>query len=64
MNVDMIFKLAAIGVLTAVASRVLESAGRDDIAGVIAMVGLSVALIMALGIIGDLFTGLKKVFSI
>lgn len=64
MNVDLIFKIAAIGILTAVINQILSRAGRDDIAAVTAIVGLAIVLLLAMETIGELFLAAKALFSL
>ena len=62
MDVDLLLRIAAIGLLMAVASTVLKSAGRDDIAMVCNIGGMVHALALILG--GDLFTSIKALFPL
>lgn len=64
MSVDTLFRIAGIGLMIAIASTVLKSAGREDIAMVCSIGGLILALAMTLGGISELFTGLKALFPL
>ena len=64
MNVEMLFRIAAIGLLMAVASTVLKSAGRDDIAMVCNIGGLVLALALVVGGVSELFTTIKTLFPL
>jgi stage III sporulation protein AC len=64
MNVELLFRVAAIGLLMAVASTVLKSAGREDIAMVCNIGGLVLALALILGGVSDLFTSIKALFPL
>ena len=64
MNVDLLFRIAAIGLLMAVASTVLKSAGRDDVAMVCNIGGLVIALALVIGGVNELFTTLKTLFPL
>ena len=46
MNVDLIFKIAAIGIIVAVINQLLTRAGRDDIATLVTISGLVIVLMM------------------
>ena len=63
MNVEIIFKIAAIGLLTAIVGQVLKQMGKDEVSTVATLAGLVIVLIMVLNLIGDLFTTLKTIFN-
>lgn len=63
MSVDIIFKIAAIGILTAIMGQVLKQTGKDEISTLTTLAGLVIVLIMVLNLIGDLFTTLKTIFN-
>ncbi len=63
MGVDIIFKIAAIGILTAIVGQVLKQTGKDEISTLATLAGLVIVLIMVLNLIGDLFTTLKTIFN-
>lgn len=64
MNIDMVFKIAAIGVLVAVLGQVLTRAGRDDMAMLTTLTGLIIVLMMVVGLISDFFTSVKSIFQL
>lgn len=64
MEIDLIFKVAAIGVIVAVLNQVLKSSGRDDQALMITLAGIIVVLVMVVQQIGSLFSTIKSVFGI
>ena len=64
MNIEILFRVAAIGLLMAVASTVLKSAGREDIAMVCNIGGLVIALALVVGGVSELFTTMKAVFPL
>ncbi|MBQ4105371.1 MAG: stage III sporulation protein AC [Clostridia bacterium] len=63
MDVDMIFKIAAIGIIVAVLNQLLIRSGREDQALLTTIAGLIVALMMIIGEISDLFDTIKQVFG-
>ena len=63
MDVDLIFKIAAIGILVAVLNQVLSRAGRDEQAMMTTLAGLSVVLSMLVRQISDLFQLIKALFG-
>ena len=64
MDVDMIFKIAAIGILVAVLNQVLSRAGRDEQAMMTTLAGLVVVLMMVVQEIADLFALVKNLFGL
>ena len=63
MDVEIIFKIAAIGILTAIVGQILKQTGREDISTVATLAGLVIVLVMVLNLIGDLFVTLKTIFN-
>lgn len=63
MEVDIIFKIAAIGILTAIISQILKQAGKDEISTLATLAGLILVLFMVLNLLNDLFTTLKTIFN-
>lgn len=64
MEVDLIFKIAAIGILVAVLNQVLSRAGRDEQAMMTTLAGLVVVLMMVVREIADLFDLVKNLFGL
>ncbi len=62
MGIEIIFKIAAVGILTAVVNQVLKYAGKDEIATLVTLAGLIVVLLMVVGMINQLFTTVKDMF--
>lgn len=62
MNVDIIFKIAAIGVLITVITQILKKSDRDDIATLVALAGLIIVLSLVINMISDLFENIKNIF--
>lgn len=64
MEIEIIFKLAAIGILTAVVGQVLKHTGKEEIATLTTLAGLIVALFMVLDLITGLFESVKTMFNL
>ena len=64
MDVDLIFKIAAVGILVAVLNQVLSRAGREEQAMMTTLAGLVVVLMMVLQEIAQLFTMVKTLFHL
>lgn len=63
MDVDLIFKIAAIGILVAVLNLLLVRSGREEQALMTTLAGLVVVLMMLVQQISDLFELVKNLFS-
>lgn len=64
MDVDLIFKIAAIGILVSVLNQVLIRSGRDEQATMTTLAGLVVVLMMVVREISDLFELVKALFGL
>ncbi|MBQ3226761.1 MAG: stage III sporulation protein AC [Clostridia bacterium] len=64
MGVDLIFKIAAIGILVSVLHQVLVRAGREEQAMLTTLAGLVVVLLMVIGEISYLFETVKTIFDL
>lgn len=64
MNVDLIFKIAAIGILVSVLNQVLTRSGRDEMATMTTLVALVVVLMMVVQEISALFDMVKTLFDL
>lgn len=64
MDVDLIFKIAAVGILVAVLNLVLVRSGREEQAMMTTLAGLVVVLMMLVRQISDLFDLIKSLFSL
>ena len=64
MDVDMIFKIAAIGIIVAVLNQVLIRSGREEQAMMTTLAGLIAVLMMLIGEISNLFETVKAVFEL
>lgn len=62
MDVDLVFKIAAIGILVAVLNILLSRAGRDEQALMTTIAGLVVVLVLVIQKISELFDLIKSLF--
>ena len=62
MEVDLIFKIAAIGILVAVLNQLLVRSGREEQAMMTTLAGLVVVLMILVQEISDLFNLIKTLF--
>ncbi|MBO4877753.1 MAG: stage III sporulation protein AC [Ruminococcus sp.] len=64
MDIDLIFRIAGIGIIVAVLNLVLKRAERDEQAMMTTLAGLIVVLMMMIREIGELFDTVKEVFGL
>lgn len=64
MEIGVIFKIAGIGILTAVLNSVLKSLGKEDLAAMVALAGLTVVLFMVVEMLSQLFDYVRSVFAL
>ena len=64
MDIALIFKIAAIGIIVAVLNLLLKRAERDEQAMMTTLAGLIVVLLMIVRQIGNLFETIKEVFGL
>jgi stage III sporulation protein AC len=63
-DVDIIFKIAAIGIIVAVLNQVLIRAGREDQAMMTTLAGIIVVLVIIIQMVNDFFTAVKAMFQL
>jgi len=64
MNIDLIFKIAAVGIIVAVLNQVLIRSGREEQAMMTTLAGLIVVLMMIIHQIDILFRTIKSIFDL
>lgn len=62
MQIDIIFKIAAIGILITVITQILKKSDRDDIATLVSLAGLIIVLTLVINMISELFETIKNIF--
>ena len=60
----MVFRIAGIGMVVAVACQLLKQTGREDIAMLTALAGLVIVLTMVISLIASLFDNVRSVFGL
>ena len=63
MEIDLIFKIAAIGIIVSILNQVLSRSGRDEQATMTTLAGLVVVLMMLAQKIAELFNLIKQLFQ-
>ena len=64
MNTDIIFKIAAVGVIVSILNRILKHSGRDDQAFLTSLAGILIVLYWVIPYIVELFSSMQKLFDI
>ena len=64
MNINLIFKRAAVGILVSILSQVLKHSGRDEQAFLTSLAGLILVLSWVLPYIYDLFQSIRQLFML
>jgi stage III sporulation protein AC len=64
MDITILFKIAAIGIIITVICQILKKSDRDDIATLVSIVGLVIVLAIVVVMVGDLFTQIQSIFGL
>ena len=64
MSINLIFKIAAVGILVSILSQVLKHSGRDEQAFLVSLEGLILVLTWVLPFIYELFESVQRMFSL
>lgn len=64
MSVNLIFKIASVGILVSVICQVLKHGGREDLASLTSLAGLILVLLWILPYINELFDTIKNLFAL
>ncbi len=64
MDISIIFKIAAVGIIVTIICQVLKKSDSDDIATIVSLVGLIIVLTVVISMIADLFTQIRQLFDI
>ena len=63
MTINLIFKIAAVGILVSVLGQVLKHSGRDELAFLVSLAGLILVLLWVVPYIEDLFETIQRLFA-
>ena len=64
MEVSILFKIAAIGILTTVIVQLFQHQGRGDLATLTGLAGLVIVLVIVLSMVSELFETIKNLFDL
>ena len=64
MDIDLIFKIAAVGIIVAVLNQILKKTDHDEQAMMLTVAGLVIVLMMLIPAIDELFSTIKSIFGL
>ena len=64
MDISIIFKLAAVGIVITIVCQVLKKSEREDIATLVSLAGLIIVMTVVIGMVADLFDSIKSIFDV
>ena len=59
---EIIFKLAGIGLITSIVNQILKSCGKEEIASITTLAGLIISLLVVVDLVQQLFATVKTLF--
>ena len=63
-SIDLIFKIAGVGILVAVLNSILKHAGKEEQGHIVTLAGLAIVFIWVIQLLGSLFEQVKSVFKL
>lgn len=64
MDISIIFKIAGIGILTAIVALILKKSDKDEIAIFATLAGLIIVILLIVDMLGGLFDTIRSIFSL
>ena len=64
MGVDLVLKVAGIGILVSILTQVLGKTGRDDHAGLVSLSGILIVLVLVLTKLSELISTIRGIFGL
>ncbi len=64
MEIDIIFKIAAVGIIVTIICQILKKSDRDDIATIVSLAGLIIVLTVVLDMVVELFDSIRSIFDL
>lgn len=64
MELDLIFKIAGVGIIVAIINQLLSKSGREEQSLMVTIAGLVIVLLMVADKISELFTVLRRLFAL
>jgi len=63
-DIDVIFKIAAVGILVTIVCQILKKSDREDIATIVSLAGLVIVLAVVLDMVVGLFDSVRNIFDL
>ncbi len=64
MGIEVVFKIAGIGIIVSIVNQILKSAGKDEIATLTTLAGLVIVLLIVVELISELFFNIQSLFGL
>ena len=64
MNIDLLIKIAGVGILVSVLAQILNRTGREDMAMLTTLAGLAIVLLAVVNLISQLFQCVRSIFAL
>ena len=64
MQVELLFQIAGVGLLTTVVASILQRSGRDELAKLSTVAGLAIVLLMVVNLVSELFSSVRSIFQL
>lgn len=64
MQLELLFQIAGVGILTTVVSSVLAASGRSELANLATVAGLAIVLLMVVNLLSSLFSSVRAIFQL
>ncbi len=64
MDIEIIFKIAAIGIIITIVCQVLKKSEREDVATIVSLAGLIIVLTIVLNMVVELFDSIRGIFDL
>ena len=64
MGIEIVFRIAGVGIITAVINQILKKSDKDEIATLVTLASLVIVLTMVVSMIGELLDTVKTLFSL
>ena len=63
-QVELLFQIAGVGLLTTVVASILQRSGRDELATLSTVAGLALVLLMVVNLVSELFSSVRSIFQL
>ena len=64
MNIDLLIRIAGVGILVSVLAQILNRTGREDMAMLTTLAGLAIVLLAVVNLISQLFQSVRSIFAL